>query len=78
MKILKSKQVMKYIEAQDKKTRGRINDAFSKLPLGDIVPVAGHENTYRLRIGNLRAIFLKEEDAIKITVLDTRGQVYKK
>ena len=47
---------MKYIEAQDKKTRDRINDACSKLPLGDIVPVLGHENMYRLRIGNLRAV----------------------
>ena len=78
MKILKSKQVTKYIATQDNKTRERLEQALSKLPEGDIVPIVGLPNTYRLRIGSFRAIFVNEGDIIKVTVLNSRGQIYKK
>jgi mRNA interferase RelE/StbE len=78
MRILKSKQVIKFIEKQDKPTQERLNAALNKLPVGDIVPISGLSDTFRLRIGNFRALFVKEENTIKVTVLDSRGQVYKK
>ena len=77
MRIFKSKQVMKYIDKQDKPTKERLTNALDNLPNGDIVPIIGLDNTFRLRIGNFRAIFIKENDIIKVTVIDSRGQIYK-
>jgi mRNA interferase RelE/StbE len=78
MRILKTKQVIKFIEKQDKPTGERLNTALNKLPSGDVVPIVGLSDTYRLRVGNFRALFVKEENVIKVTLLDNRGQVYKK
>jgi mRNA-degrading endonuclease RelE of RelBE toxin-antitoxin system len=78
MRILKSKQVKKFIEKQDKQTQERLNTALNKLPAGDVVSVAGLSDTFRLRVGNFRALFVKEGEIIKITLLDNRGQVYKR
>ena len=74
--ILKSKQVKKYIDAQDRPTQDRLNRAINNLPNGDVVPIVGMPNTFRLRIGNYRAVFVKEKDVIKVTLLNTRGQMY--
>ena len=78
MQIKKSKQVKKYLDSQDQKTRERLEEAFNKLPDGDVIPIVNMPNTFRLRVGNYRAIFVCEGKIIKITVLDVRGQVYKK
>jgi len=78
MNIVKSKQVKKYIDSQDKPTRTRLLSALEDLPEGDVVPIIGLENTYRLRVGNFRAIFIKETDIIKVTVLNSRGEIYKR
>ena len=77
MRILKSKQVIKFIESQDRPTQKRLSEALNKLPEGDVVPVVGLINTFRLRVGKFRAIFVKEIDIIKITEIDSRGQIYK-
>jgi mRNA-degrading endonuclease RelE of RelBE toxin-antitoxin system len=78
MRVLKSKQVKKFIEKQDKPTQTRLNTALNSLPAGDVIPIVGLSDTYRLRVGNFRAIFVKEKEIIKVTILDNRGQVYKK
>jgi len=77
VRILKSKQVIKFIESQDRPTQKRLSEALNKLPEGDVVPVVGLINTFRLRVGKFRAIFVKEIDIIKITEIDSRGQIYK-
>ena len=77
MRVFKSKQAEKFIAKQDAPTRERLNDALSKLPAGDIVPVSGMTDTYRLRVGGFRALFVKEGDIIKVTIIDSRGQIYK-
>ena len=74
--ILKSKQVKKYIDLQDRPTQDRLNTAINNLPGGDVVPIVGMPNTFRLRVGDFRAIFVKEPDKIKITVINTRGRIY--
>jgi mRNA interferase RelE/StbE len=45
----------------------------------DIKKLAGAENTYRLRIGKIRALYRKYEDEILIFVFDIgfRGDIYK-
>jgi mRNA interferase RelE/StbE len=78
MRVLKSKQVIKFIEKQDKPTQERLNTALNKLPAGDVVPIVGLSDTFRLRVGNFRALFVKEDTVIKVTLLDNRGQAYKK
>ena len=65
MRVLKSKQVKKYIDAQDKPTRERLTKALDNLPYGDIVPIVGLPDTFRLRVGNFRAIFVTQEDTEK-------------
>ena len=77
MRVVKSKQVKKYIDAQDKPTRERLTNALNSLPNGDVVPIVGLANTFRLRVGNFRAIFVKEHDIIKVTTINSRGQIYK-
>ena len=77
MRVVKSKQVIKFIEKQNPQTQERLNIAINNLPNGDIVPIAGLADTFRLRIGGFRAVFVKEPDIIKVTYLDTRGQIYK-
>ena len=77
MRVVKSKQVKKYIDAQDKPTRERLTNALNNLPDGDVVPIVGLANTFRLRVGGFRAIFVKEHDIIKVTTINSRGQIYK-
>jgi mRNA interferase RelE/StbE len=69
---------MKFINAQDKQTKERLINALNKLPEGDIVSITGSSNMYRLRIGSFRALFERENDIIKVTLLDNRGQIYKR
>ena len=76
MRVVKSKQVKKYIDAQDRPTRERLNAALSRLPVGDVVPIVGLKDTFRVRVGDFRAIFVKEKDIIRVTVIDARGQIY--
>ena len=47
---------------------------------GDVKKLKGYENYYRLRVGDIRIIFEKEDDKIKIIVIDigNRGQIYNK
>jgi mRNA-degrading endonuclease RelE of RelBE toxin-antitoxin system len=38
----------------------------------------GREGYFRLRVGNFRALYRIENNAIIVTHIDPRGQVYKK
>ena len=72
------KKAVKYIELCDKNTKQRLKVAIEKLPLGDVKKLAGTENDYRLRVGDLRVLFSIENDTIIINAILPRGQVYKK
>ena len=78
MRVKKSKQVRKYLDRQDKTTRERLELALNNLPKGDVIPIEDIPNTFRLRVGKYRALFVCENDVIKVTLLDVRGQIYKK
>lgn len=45
----------------------------------DIVKIAGEENTFRLRVGNYRALFkvYEGEKIIVIVKIDTRKRIYR-
>jgi len=76
MKPRYSKQAKKYMSKQGKEIETRIRRAVSKLPLGDVVKLNGFVDTYRLRIGDFRIIFIKEGNTISVQKIDNRGQVY--
>ena len=78
MKVVKSKQVRKFIDSQDAITRERLEAALSKLPLGDVVPIVNATDAFRLRVGKYRAVFVYDGKLIKVTLIDVRGQVYKR
>ena len=74
------KNVEKFIKKQSKDIQRRIIIAIYKLPEGDVKKLKGYENYYRLRVGDSRIIFEKEDDKLKIIVIDigNRGQIYNK
>ena len=79
MKLIIMKPARKFIENQNLKTRQRISDAIFKLPYeGNIKPIIGKKNIFRLRIGDIRIIYMFEDDVIEIQDAGYRGDVYKK
>ncbi|MEG2246461.1 MAG: type II toxin-antitoxin system RelE/ParE family toxin [Peptostreptococcaceae bacterium] len=74
------KNVEKFIRKQDRETQKRIVAAIRKLPEGDVKKLKGYINYYRLRVGDIRIIFEKDDEVLKILVIDigNRGQIYKK
>jgi len=57
-----------------------IVEAIEGLPdHGDVRKLKGQviKNTYRLRVGRYRVIYVWEKDEIKILDVDTRGDIYK-
>ncbi|MCM1217198.1 MAG: type II toxin-antitoxin system RelE/ParE family toxin [Lachnospiraceae bacterium] len=78
MQIEYKRKAVKYIESCDRNTQQRLKAAIEKLPFGDIKKLTGLENDYRLRVGDLRVLFTKENDKIIINAVIPRGQAYKK
>ena len=79
MEILYSKQAAKYLKMLERKIQMRVKNGIEKLTgEGDIQPLIGRKGEYRLRIGNLRVIYIQKDDTIYVTVIYPRGQAYKK
>lgn len=74
-----TKKAEKFIKKQDRNTQKRIIKAITELPEGDIKKLKGMEDLYRLRVGDFRVIFEKEDMKLIIIVIDigNRGQIYK-
>ena len=74
-----TKKAEKFIKKQDKDTQKRIIKAIIELPEGDIKRLKGMGETYRLRVGDFRVLFDKNDKELVIVVIDVgiRGQVYK-
>ena len=83
-KIIFSKQVKKFIEKQDRKTKQRFKDIFEKLaknPYGDDIDTKKMKGSefFRLRVGKYRFLYFVDENEVVIVVEkgDSRGDVYK-
>jgi mRNA interferase RelE/StbE len=76
-KINISKNSLKFINKQDAQQKKRILSAIYKLPYGDIKKLKGNE-FYRVRIGDIRVIFTKDDTELVIIVIGigNRGQIY--
>ena len=79
-KIGFEKQAQKFIFKQPPQQQKRILSAINKLPNeGDIRPLQGYENTFRLRVGNYRVIYTIKNEIVTISVMyiGNRGDIYK-
>ena len=74
------KPALKFLQKQPQAQRERILRAIQGLPdKGDIKPLGGRENLYRLRVGAYRVIYTIIGDVLTVRVLNVgnRGDVYK-
>ena len=79
-KIDISKRALKFIAKQPKPQQELLLKAISKLPTGDIKPLKGHKNVYRLRVDDFRIIYTIDNGQMVICVIDAgnRGKIYKR
>lgn len=79
-RIVIERPAMKFLQKQPQAQRERLLRAIQGLPNnGDIKPMSGHKNLYRLRVGSYRVIYTIEGDLLIVRVLTVgnRGDVYK-
>jgi mRNA-degrading endonuclease RelE of RelBE toxin-antitoxin system len=80
MDFFLSKTSLKYLSKLEKEIRSNIVSAIERLPdHGDIQKMRGSSrpNTYRLRVGKFRVLYIRETEAIRVLDIDTRGDIYK-
>ena len=80
-RVVLMKPARKFIEQQARHHQERLLKAIYRLPHeGDIKPLAGQENVYRLRVGDFRVIYSLYHEVLTVEVLTVgnRGDVYKK
>jgi len=82
MRVLLRPIAAKYFERLSTTDKDRFRVAFNNLskepPEGDITRLSGSSGYFRLRVGGYRALYRIEDNAIFVTNIDPRGQVYKK
>lgn len=79
-KLIIEKPAQKFIAKQPKPQQKRIFKALKYLPgQGDIKPLQGSKNLFRLRVGSYRIIYTVENEIFTILVLEAgnRGDIYK-
>ncbi len=79
-RIVIEKTALKFLQKQPMPQRERLLRAIQGLPdSGDIKPMAGHENLFRMRVGAYRVLYSIEHDLLIVRVLTigNRGDVYK-
>lgn len=79
-RIVIDKPAMKFLNKQPQAQRERLLRAIYRLPeSGDIRPMSGFQNRYRLRVGTFRVIYTILDDLLIVQVLTigNRGDVYK-
>jgi len=75
-----SRRSIKSLAKCELKTRAAIVEAIRELPSkGDIRKLKGQaiKNSFRLRVGRYRVVYVEEGDEIRILRIDTRGDIYK-
>ena len=74
------KPARKFIERQTPHNQERLLKAIYRLPHeGDIKPLSGQKNVFRLRTGNYRVIYSVHDDVLIVEIMTAgnRGDVYK-
>ncbi len=79
--ILIKKRAKKFIDKLPKNERIRIVAAIERLPdEGNIKLMQGHENLWRLRVGEYRILYTVDNNKLVVCVVaaGNRGQIYKR
>lgn len=77
--IIIKKPAKKFIDKLPKNDKQRVMDAIEKLPDGDnIKKLKGHDDIYRLRVGDFRILYTVNDNELIVVVIDAgnRGQIY--
>lgn len=78
--IFYDKPALKFLRKQTPEQQRRLVEAIHKLPgQGDIKPMTGRPEEYRLRVGPYRVLYTVREKMLVVQVLSigNRGDVYK-
>ena len=82
MEIKYHKRAIKFINSLPLKERQRIKDGINKLVVSpescDIKVLEGYMDLYRLRVGQYRIIYTKDNVILFIADVGSRGDIYKK
>ncbi len=82
MDIIYHKRAVKFINTLVPKERQRIKDGINKLIISpemcDIKPMEGYSDIFRLRIGQYRVIYTKDNVVLFIADVGNRGDIYKR
>lgn len=70
---------LKQLRRMSRPDRERISRAIERLPEGDVRPLHGEEDVWRLRVGDWRVRYERHDNERRIDVLDVkpRGSAYK-
>jgi mRNA interferase RelE/StbE len=80
-RVVIKKRAKKFIDKLPKNEKIRIVAAIEELPYGrNIKLMKGHENLYRLRIGEYRILYTIDNGHLVVCVVDAgnRGDIYKR
>lgn len=80
-RILLQKPAKKFIDKLPLNEKRRIVAAIEKLPAGDdIKRMKGHQDMFRLRVGDYRIIYTVDHGELIVCVIDagSRGQIYRR
>jgi len=77
MEIIYNKQAESYLDKQTVKQVDRIKNAVNNLPFGDVKKLRTIKNGYRLRVGTVRILFIKNGNNLTVIKIDNRGDIYK-
>ena len=79
-KIVFQKAAIKFLKKQDQKTPERSLSTLTQLPQGTDIKKLKGLDMYRMRVGNMRILYLIDDTIkiISIENIDNRGNVYKR
>ncbi len=78
MEVRLSKQALKFLEKINEPDKSRLVGGIKNLPNGDIKPLKGYNDLYRLRIGKYRVIFEEQNNIYQIHKINKRNDIYKR
>ena len=78
MRVTYVKMAAKALERLDTLTKHRIRQGILGIPSGDIKRLQGHNELFRLRVGDWRIVYsLPNADTVLVERIAPRGDVYK-
>ncbi len=78
MEVRLSKQALKFLNKTNEPDKSRLIVGIKNLPNGDIKPLKGNNDLYRLRIGKYRVIFKEYDNIYEIQKVNKRNDIYKR